>query len=302
MKPTPTPLRYPGGKAWLRNYVESFISFNKLNVDTLIEPYAGSAAMSMGLLQRGIVKQAYISEMDPLIVAFWKTALERNDELVEYVTSFEVNLDYWHLFKKYLDTDEMTKHNELELAGAFLFLNRTNYSGIINAGPLGGKGQKSIYKIDCRFNKTRIVKKISAIAQLEGKLHVVESDGLKFMKKMATASDEGQLFYVDPPYYGAGKILYRHYFDDKNHIELSNFLKSLDLPWLLSYDNAEFIKKLYEGNESSPVYTDYQSGHFKKGVKELLISNRLIPPFAPMVSFEQRNVRNESPSKREIKI
>jgi DNA adenine methylase len=76
MKPTPTPLRYPGGKAWLRNYVESFIHFNKLEVDTLIEPYAGSAAISIGLLQGGIVKQAYLSETDPLIVAFWKAALE----------------------------------------------------------------------------------------------------------------------------------------------------------------------------------------------------------------------------------
>ncbi len=154
----------------------------------------------------------------------------------------------------------------------------------------------------CRFNKTIIAKKISAIAQLEGKLHIVESDGLKFMKKMATAFNERQLFYVDPSYYGTGKILYRHYFEDKNHIELSNFLKSLDLPWLLSYDNAEFIKNLYDGNESSPVYTDYQSGHFKKDVKELLISNRLIPPFAPVVSLEQRKVGNESPSQREIKF
>ena len=68
MRPTPTPLRYPGGKAWLTNYVESFIRYNRLNVDTIVEPYGGSAAISIRLLQRGIVNQAFISETDPLIV------------------------------------------------------------------------------------------------------------------------------------------------------------------------------------------------------------------------------------------
>ena len=279
MRPTPTPLRYPGGKAWLTNYVESFICYNRLNVDTIVEPYGGSAAISIRLLQRGIVNQAFISETDPLIVAFWKTVIERNKELIEYVNSYEVNLDTWHLFKRYISTNEMPKHNEIELAGAFLFLNRTSYSGILKAGPLGGKNQASKYKIDCRFNKIAIAKKISEIARLEDKIHIVESDGLEFMKKMATASVNNSLFYVDPPYYGAGKLLYRQYFKDQDHVNLSHFLKSFNLPWLLSYDNAEFIKNLYEGSESSSVYTDYQSGHFKKGVKELLISNKPIPPF-----------------------
>jgi DNA adenine methylase len=173
----------------------------------------------------------------------------------------------------------MPKHNEIELAGAFLFLNRTSYSGILKAGPLGGKNQASKYKIDCRFNKIAIAKKISEIARLEDKIHIVESDGLEFMKKMATASVNNPLFYVDPPYYGAGKLLYRHYFEEQDHVNLSHFLKFFNLPWLLSYDNAEFIKNLYEGSQSFFVYTHYHSGHFKKGVKELLISNKPIPPF-----------------------
>ena len=279
MRPTPTPLRYPGGKAWLTNYVESFICYNRLNVDTIVEPYGGSAAVSIRLLQRGIVKQAFISETDPLIVAFWKTVIERNKELIEYVNSYEVNLDTWHLFKRYISTSEISKHNEIELAGAFLFLNRTSYSGILKAGPLGGRNQVSKYKIDCRFNKIAIAKKIREIARLEGKIHIVESDGLKFMKKISAAPVDNTLFYVDPPYYGAGKLLYRHYFEEQDHVNLSHFLKAFNLPWLLSYDNAEFIKNLYEGSKSSSVYTDYQSGHFKKGVKELLISNKPIPPF-----------------------
>ena len=175
MRPTPAPLRYPGGKAWLTNYVESFIHYNRLNVDTIVEPYGGSAAISIRLLQRGIVNQAFISETDPLIVAFWKTVIERNKELIEYVNSYEVNLDTWDLFKRYISTNEMPKHNEIELAGAFLFLNRTSYSGILKAGPLGGNNQKSKYNIDCRFNKTAIVKKISGIARLEGKITYLNS-------------------------------------------------------------------------------------------------------------------------------
>lgn len=302
MKPTPTPLRYPGGKAWLAHYVEKFISFNKLEVDTLVEPFAGGAAVSITLLQKSIIEQAYISEIDPLIVAFWEATLNRTEELIEIVLSMSVDLETWHYMRGYLQEKSTTNLDVVELAAAFLFLNRTSYSGIIKAGPLGGKDQRSRYKINCRFNKPRIAKKIEAIGELKGRLNVIKSDGLELMEKMASSRFESIVFYVDPPYYGAGKDLYRHYFTDKEHIELSVFLESVDKPWLLSYDNADFIKELYKHKTKSPIYTDYQSGHFKKGVKELLISNYLIPPLAPEVTLSkwQSNVPGSTHSESRV--
>lgn len=302
MKPTPTPLRYPGGKGWLSYYVENFISFNKLDVDILVEPFAGSAAISISLLKKKIVDQAYISELDPLVVAFWKAVINKNSELMEHVSSMTVNLETWYYMRNYLKEELTPRSDIVELAGAFLFLNRTNYSGIVNSGPLGGKKQKSKYKIDCRFNKARILEKIESMGDLEGRMHVHQVDGLSFMKQMSLRNPDNKVFYIDPPYYRAGKILYRNYFNDEDHRRLSYFLRTLDLPWLLSYDDSEFIKGLYEEKMSSPVYTDYQSGHYKKGIMELLISNYLIPPLAPMIYVEQQNSISNSPKSLSHKI
>ena len=286
MKPTVTPLRYPGGKTWLFEYVKEFLHFHELESKIVVEPYAGSASISVGLLRGNLMKEAYIGEKDPIIVSFWNAVLTRNDELVEYISTLEVTMETWFALKKYLSPTSTTNYDIVEVAGAFLFYNRTNYSGIIKGGPLGGKKQLSPYKLDCRFNKERIIERIRGLKGLYGRLHIVESDGLVFMQEMSSKFPEDSFFYVDPPYYGAGKDLYRFYFTDMEHESLSDFLTNLDPPWLLSYDNAEFIRNLYQMRTKFPVYTDYQSGHLKREVKELLISNRIIPPIAPKISHD----------------
>lgn len=297
MKPSNTPLRYPGGKTWLLEYVKKFISFHELRPRAIIEPYGGSASVSVGLLRSNMVQEAFVSEKDPLVVAFWKAVLYRNEEFIEKVTSLNITLDTWISFRKFL-VKESTRFDEMDLAVAFLFFNRTNFSGIIKGGPLGGKKQQSAYKLDCRFNRKKIIERIKRLRSLEGRLHVVECDGLSFMQEMVKPKTENLFFYVDPPYFGAGRDLYRFYFSEVDHQKLSDFLISLDFPWLLSYDDAVFIRTLYQENNRFPVFTDYQSGHLKRGVQELLISNYLIPPIHPemkkeLVSDKQATVISE---------
>ncbi len=282
MKPAITPLRYPGGKTWLLGYVKEFLHFHNLESKIIVEPFAGSASISIGLLRDNLVKEAYIAEKDPIIVSFWNAVLYRNDDLAEYISTLEVTLDTWFALKKYLSLTSTTNYNQVEVAGAFLFYNRTNYSGIIKAGPLGGKKQRSSYKLDCRFNKRRIIDRIRGLKCLEGRLRVVEKDGLVFMQDMASSIPDDLFLYVDPPYYVAGKNLYRFYFNDEDHVKLSRFLMNLDIPWLLSYDDSVFISDLYKSSRGKmPIYTDNQAGCLKKGVKEFLFSNRVIPPIAP---------------------
>jgi len=282
MKPSVTPLRYPGGKTWLLNYVKKFLSFHKLQPDIIVEPYAGSASISIGLLRENLVQDAYICEKDPLIGAFWKAVKGDNDTLVEFINTVDVSLETWYSFKKYLSADAPQKYNPLELAESFLFYNRTNYSGIILGGPLGGKQQESRYKIDCRFNREKLVRKVKELGELANRIHLFDDDGLLFMRKTEKYhSSEKLLFYIDPPYHAAGKVLYRNYFNDIDHRNLAVYLKTLEFPWLLSYDESDFISELYSGSKEMPIYTDYQAGHLKKNVKELLFSNRFIPPLAP---------------------
>jgi DNA adenine methylase len=159
MKPTVTPLRYPGGKTWILPYVKQFLKYHKINLGTIIEPFAGSASVSIGLLKDGLADFAYICEKDPLITSFWKSVLYRNEEFIEAIQHLQISMETWHDFKKFLEEGANRKYDEIELGVAFLFYNRVNYSGIIKAGPIGGKNQSSKYKLQCRFNLDRIIKK-----------------------------------------------------------------------------------------------------------------------------------------------
>ena len=303
MKPSVTPLRYPGGKTWLSSYVKKFLEFHKMTRATVVEPFAGSASISINLLKTNLAEEAYICEKDPLIAAFWNAVFSFNDELVGMIQSIEVSMETWHSFRKYLSDDAANKYSILDMALAFIFYNRTNYSGIIKAGPLGGKQQKSGYKIDCRFNKERIIRKIAELSKFSYRMHVILGDGTQIMKEIADSQKSDRLFfYVDPPYYNSGKILYRNYFGEREHVQLAESLKSLESPWLLSYDDSDFIRGLYEKSEGQPVFTDYQAGYLKRGVKELLFSNKIIPPMTPKAEVVQERYRVEKNRNRQMQM
>lgn len=287
MKPSVTPLRYPGGKSRLLGYVEKFLKSNGISPDCVCEPYAGAASISVGLLQRGTVGSAHICEKDPLIFAYWSAIKYHFDDFVESINAVEISMETWFTFKKYLSDDADKKFNVTELALAFLFYNRTNYSGIIKGGPLGGKSQKSPYKLGCRFNKSAIIEKLVSLNRIAENIQVIRGDGLEFMKEeSANSSCKEIFFYVDPPFYKAGKDLYREFFKDEDHIKLANFLADLESPWLLSYDDSEFIRNLYKEKRNAKIYTDYQANFLKKSESELLFSNRVIPPGSTVVNFK----------------
>ena len=288
------PLRYPGGKTSLLSYIEKFIVSNNMSVKAIIEPYAGSAAISIGILKKDIISKAYINDSDQMIYAFWKTVMNNNQDLIEMVDNVQVNLDTWFDFRTYLTENPLSKFNEKDVALAFLFLNRTSYSGIVKAGPLGGKKQQSEYTIDCRFNKMNLKKKIKNLEMLSSRVEIFNMDGVQFMKEIIRRN--GDVFiYADPPYYRVGKKLYNQYFDDSKHIELADYLKRVEeQPWLLSYNNEEFIFNLYSDQEMVPIYLDYHSGLYRRNIMEYLFSNRVIPPFEIKVKREKRTSMQDS--------
>lgn len=279
MNPSITPLRYPGGKASLLNYMEKFIESNQISVQTIIEPYAGSAAISIGLLRKNILSRSFINDSDQMVYSFWKTVMNHNQDLTEMIDSVQVNLDTWFDYRKYLIENPLSIYNEKDVAMGFLFLNRTSYSGIVKAGPLGGKNQRSKNKIDCRFNKKNLITKIRNLEQFSSSIEIFNLDGIKFMEEMIKREDD-LIIYADPPYHHVGKSLYNHYFDDTKHIELSNYLKEIqEQPWLLSYNDSDFILNLYNDKKKVPIFLDYHSGPYRKNIKEYIFSNRTIPPF-----------------------
>ena len=281
-----SPLRYPGSKAASVEYVRDVFTHNHLNIDHFIEPYAGSAIVSIQLLQQNHVGAATILEKDILIYAFWESVFHHTDEFLRRIETLPITIDTWHKFQPYRRARDLNEYPIIDLGLAGLFYNRTNFSGILKANPLGGIKQSSDYKIDCRFNRQKIMTLIADIAAYRNQVTVLYGDAMDFLThEYELAPHNNHFLYVDPPYYEKGRSLYRHWYTHEEHMGLARFLTHCNTPWLASYDNHEAIRMAYHQNNLGERYFDYTISKYRK-TPELLISNQEIPPDADRLQLE----------------
>lgn len=213
-----SPLRYPGGKSKLTAYVVETLKLNELEGGTYVEPFAGGCAIAWYVLLEGYVENVWINDLDPAIHAFWYSVLNRTDDLCQLIETTDVTIEEWHI-QKAIYTNDST--NSLELGFATFFLNRTNRSGIIKAGVIGGLEQNGNYLLDCRFNKERLIEQIRAIAARRDNIILTKLDATQFIDEYLSSIDGPCLVNIDPPYYIKGKGLYQNFFEHDDTIVFS---------------------------------------------------------------------------------
>ena len=237
-----SPLRYPGGKNCIFPFMSKFFYENDLVGIPYAEPYAGGAGLALHLLIEGYVSNIYINDLDPYIYLFWKAVLNRSDELCNWIEDVPVDLETWKyykdIYKKGIEVDEF------EIAKTTFFLNRTNISGVLDAGPIGGYSQTAKYKIDARFNKADLISKIRIIAARKHNIVLSNYNGIDFIKALNRKHSE-IFIYLDPPYVEKGHFLYMNCFKEEDHIQLSKFVSKIKKRWMVSYDMNELILKSY---------------------------------------------------------
>ncbi|GED53190.1 DNA adenine methylase [Brevibacillus borstelensis] len=283
MPTTINPLRYPGAKRQLVPYISRLLESNNLLGSTFYEPYAGSAVVGLELLQKGLINKLILVEKDVLIYSFWKCVFSCAEELCNRIEETSIDIKTWITLKPLRDVKNPHDSNLLDLGFAGLFFNRTNFSGILKANPIGGINQDSSYKIDCRFNKPLLIALIKKLAQLKDRVEIHWDDAINFMNKIkSNFLKEKSFVYFDPPYYSKGEKLYRHFYSSVDHESLANFVRhSKHYDWLISYDDAPYICGLYSGIGAKycPFYLDYSVSKKQRSTgKELLISNLPLPP------------------------
>ena len=240
---TCTPLRYPGGKSKLYKYTKKLIESNNLNRCTYMEPFAGGCGLALELLITNIVDKLILNDIDISIYAFWYCVLNKKNELVDLIKKTDITLDQWYIQKE-IQVNKYD-HDLLTLGFSTLYLNRTNMSGILKAGPIGGRAQDGKYLIDCRFNKSDIIKKINKIHTLKDKIEFYNMDAEDFIEKVIRKQDNHSLVFFDPPYYNKGPWLYENHYKHEDHISLSRKITTIDTPWIVTYDNTEQIREMY---------------------------------------------------------
>ena len=275
------PLRYPGAKSKLYDYICKLLIAEQRTGCTFYEPFAGSAAISLLLLENQVISKAVLNELDPLLYNFWFSVFNHTEELITLIRNTDITLENWHEFSLYRNNDYLQDKTSVQIGFAGLFLNRTNFSGILKANPLGGLNQQSQYPINCRFNKDKIINSIQQLSLYGNKITLYNLDAIDFMKQALRYKRNRKTFvYIDPPYYKEGANLYRCYYTHEQHMLLSKFILSKTYPWLISYDNAEEIRKMYKQLSPLTIHMDY-SVHTSRNAEEFLISNIKIPPMEP---------------------
>lgn len=295
MKRVMSPLRYPGSKVRIAEMVAGLLERNLLVGSHFFEPFAGGSAVSLSLLANGFVPTATWVERDPLIYAFWKMVRDQPEGLIDRMMTGKVTLAAWRRMLPLRDIDKPTKANLAELGYAGLFFNRTCFSGIVGAGPIGGMTQgSSSYKIDCRFNKKELAAAIRECSGILKKVDVRFGDGIAFLRRECLALPAHAVVYVDPPYVTNGYKLYRYHFDRADHEKLADVVNDLRVPWLMSYDNHNLIRDLYIGEQAKFVKT-YQSLRGSKFVKEiLLLSDDFLLPDNEVTNSHGRDRRGHA--------
>jgi DNA adenine methylase len=269
MPTTDSPLRYPGGKTQLAPFVSELLRANDLTRCAYAEPFAGGAGVAWRLLFAGHVSEIWLNDIDVGIYSFWKTVLDQPDALCEHILAIPIDMSQWREQRRVLQSST----SPLKLAFATLFLNRTNRSGIIAGGVIGGKTQQGNYKLDCRFNRTELVKKIQRISSYRDVVHISRLDGKHCLSEWAKSLPKRALLNIDPPYFCKGQELYTNFYQPKDHAALAEVIRSVKVPWMLTYDKAPEIELLYSG---LPVFrkdlTYY--AQVKRKASELLVLSR----------------------------
>lgn len=269
-----SPLRYPGGKNKLTEYVKELINLKKLNKSKYIEPFCGGSAVALSLLIDGYVKDIVINDYDRSIYSFWHSVLYNSEELCQLIQNTEINIDEWNNQKRI----QKNKDNEdlLTLGFSTLFLNRTNRSGIIKAGVIGGKEQKGNYKLDCRFNKEEIMKKIRLINQFRDHIELYNLDAEELTENVIKQQHHKSFIFFDPPYYKQGSNLYTNFYNHKDHLSLANKIKEIKYhTWILTYDNMDEIKNMYKEFKSETYKLNYSVEKKYKGDEVIFYSRTL---------------------------
>jgi DNA adenine methylase len=267
-----SPLRYPGGKTTLFPFFDKVIKENRLAHVTYVEPFAGGAGAALALLVLEKVDRIVINDLDKAIYSFWRSSIFSSKKFIEKIEATPITVKEW---KKQRLIYTNPKSKLFELGFATFFLNRTNISGILEGGPIGGLNQMGKWKIDARFNRRGLSERIRQIARYKNRISVFNRDGVELIKDYL--GKKNAFIYLDPPYYEKGAALYLNHYKKEDHASLAKRLNgNADAFWLLTYDNMQEIKSLYPNRQIIDFTLNYNAYEVRKGKEVMIVSDALV--------------------------
>lgn len=277
-----SPLRYPGGKGKLTSFIAMMIETHGHKGGTYIEPFAGGAAVAIELLERGVVSEIVINDFDKGIYSFWRAILTETNRFINEIENIPINMDEWYK-QRNICMNKKSKYS-FELGFATFYMNRTNRSGIIKGGVIGGKSQNGTWRLNARFNKKELIERIRKISKNKCHIHLYNKNVDSFIINYIPKYNSNVFVYFDPPYFRKGCQLYMNFFDYKDHARIEHLISNkVNCDWMITYDNEPEIIKIYEKSYIKPFELNYSVANKRKAQELLILKNEsMLPSLVPI--------------------
>lgn len=280
--------KWAGGKSSLLETFDSKELF-PTEFNRYYEPFFGAGAVFFHLYNKGLIKEASISDINVDLYNVYSLIKDHCDDLIEHSKKMDLKSEseiYYKNRNKFndlrkKDISECSENDRLERAILMMYLNKTCYSGIYRESKTSGNFNVSFGK----YKNPKIIDEENLKAVSESFKNVtISNDDFRIALKNPT---KGDFVYLDPPYMPYGKVSqfidYHHTgFGEKEQNELCRLFGSLSekgCHLMLSNSSNPDLNDMYlqfQGVNIERVYAlrlVNQKNEGRKFVREFVIKN-----------------------------
>lgn len=290
-----TPLRYPGGKQRLTPFIKELLNQNEID-GHYVEPYAGGAGVAIELLLNKKVQHIHLNDSNLGIYAFWYAILNYTEEFCRLISTSSLTVEEWKKRKEIVK--RANSCDLLELGFSVFYLNRCNRSGVLSGGLIGGLDQSGNYKMDARFNRNDLIRRIEVISIFGEQISISNFDAEFYIENYIINLPDNTLIYLDPPYFEKGSQLYLNSYRKSDHSRISKIIQNnIQHKWILSYDGVPEILDLYSKRRHFLYDLQYNAAKVYKGKEVFVFCDDLILPEYCSLKHIQIGMKNLVDSK-----
>lgn len=291
-----SPLKWGGGKA---DIMSSIIEYIPQNINTYYEPFLGSGSVMLYILQKRNVKKCIVGDINQHIIYLF-TNIRDNLELLleslkilhkEYISlpiieKFKTTnitdkkkatnkAAYFYYSRNLFNSIEECDKSQVKSSALFVFLNKTAFRGLYRENksgkfnvPFGNYDNPNIVDEDNFRNISKLIKDVI--------FHIADfQDFFKFIE-----NKPNNFLYLDPPYFKETKTSFDSYtshgFDIASHTNLFDLTKKMNIDFLLSNSNTDFVKNSFKEFSINYIECKRRINSKKPGSKtlEVLITKK----------------------------